>query len=125
LLFTGLASSVLWLAVDIGKPMELNAAVAVILLITAVFGSSLAYGVQTIAQQYTTPVHTSLIFTAEPVFALVFALIIPNADGVRESLTLMKIAGCLLILAGMIVSELRVGRGKDSTECDGRISNGV
>jgi drug/metabolite transporter (DMT)-like permease len=119
LLFTGLASTVLWLAFDYGKPVEFNATVTGILIVTAVLGSSLAYGVQTVAQQYTTPVHTSLIFTAEPVFALVFAMIIPNAEGVREAPTLIKIAGCLLILAGMIVSELRVGRGKDKAECGG------
>lgn len=117
LLFTGLASTVLWVAFDIGKPMEFNLTVAVILLVTAVLGSSLAYGVQTVAQQYTTPVHASLIFTAEPVFALVFALIIPNADGLREAPSLMKIAGCLLILAGMMVSELRIGKAEKETGC--------
>ena len=125
LLFTGLASTALWFAVDIGKPMVFNSTVAAILLFTAILGSSLAYGGQTIAQKYTTPTHASLIFTAEPVFALVFAMIIPNADGVREMPSAMKIAGCCLILAGMLVSELRVGRERTGSQAERRITRFV
>jgi drug/metabolite transporter (DMT)-like permease len=113
LLFTGLASTGMWLAFDIGKPMVFNAAVAGILLFTAVLGSSLAYGVQAVAQKYTTPTHASLIYTAEPVFALVFAMIIPDAAGVREMPSVMKIIGGFLILAGMLVSELGARNGKN------------
>lgn len=125
LLFTGLASTALWFAVDIGKPMVFNSTVAAILLFTAILGSSLAYGGQTIAQKYTTPTHASLIFTAEPVFALVFAMIIPNADGVREMPSAMKIAGCCLILGGMLVSELRVGRERTGSQAERRITRFV
>ena len=90
--------------------MIINGTVIAILLITAVLGTALAFAGQTIAQKYTTPVHTSLIFTAEPVFAIIFATIIPDIYGTTETLTLIKAIGCLLILAGMLVSELKPGK---------------
>ena len=108
--FVGIASSGLWLTVDAGKPVEINGIVVIILLFTAVLGSALAFGGQTIAQKDTTPTHTALILTAEPVFAAIFAMIIPNALGVTELPTLAKAIGCLLILSGMVVSELKLGQ---------------
>ncbi len=113
LAFTGLASAGLWLAADMGKPMVMNGTVILILLFTGILGSALAFGGQTIAQKYTTPTHTSLIFIAEPVFAALFAMVIPNADGLTEVPSLVKGAGCVLILAGMLVSELKLGQRKD------------
>ncbi len=110
--FVGAASSVLWLTADAGKPLEINGTVVVILLITGILGSALAFGGQTIAQKDTTPTHTALILTAEPVFAVIFAMLIPNAQGVTELPTLTKAVGCLLILTGMLVSELKPGRRK-------------
>lgn len=107
--FVGVASTVLWLTADVGKPVILNSTVVVILLITAVLGSALAFGGQTIAQKDTTPDHTALILTAEPVFAAIFAMIIPNAQGVTEMPSLTKATGCLMILSGMVISELRLG----------------
>jgi len=114
LFFVGIASTCLWLTADAGKPIEVNGTMIGIVLFTAVLGSALAFGGQTIAQKDTTPSHTALILTAEPVFAVLFAMIIPNADGVTEMPSLMKALGCLLILAGMLVSELKLGSGKKS-----------
>jgi len=110
--FVGVASMVLWLTADAGKPVEINSTVVIILLITAVLGSALAFGGQTIAQKDTTPTHTALILTAEPVFAVLFAMVIPNARGVTEMPSLTKAAGCLLILLGMVISELKLGQSK-------------
>ncbi len=112
LAFTGLASAGLWLAVDSGKPLVINGTVIWILLFTAILGSALGYGVQTVAQKYTTPTHTALIFTAEPVFAAIFAMVIPNADGITEMPSITKAIGCVMILAGMLVSELKLGQRK-------------
>ncbi len=112
LAFTGIASACMWLTADIGKPMIINSTVILILLFTGILGSAIGFGGQTIAQKYTTPTHTSLIFTAEPVFAALFAMVIPNADGLTEIPTITKAAGCLMILAGMLVSELKIGQRK-------------
>lgn len=108
--FVGAASTGLWLTADAGKPLEINGTVVITLLITGVLGSAVAFAGQTIAQKYTTPSHAALIFTAEPVFAVIFAMLIPNTEGVTELPSLTKAAGCLLILAGMLVSELRLGQ---------------
>ncbi|NLV36985.1 MAG: DMT family transporter [Clostridiaceae bacterium] len=116
LFFVGAASTGLWLTVDAGKPLEINGTVIGIILFTAVLGSALAFGGQTIAQKHTTPTHTALILTAEPVFAVIFAMIIPNAEGITEMPSLSKVVGCLLILAGMLVSELKLGAKKSKDE---------
>jgi drug/metabolite transporter (DMT)-like permease len=110
--FIGVASMGFWLTADSGKPVEINSTVVIILLITAVLGTALAFGGQTIAQKDTTPAHTALILTAEPVFAAIFAMIIPNSLGITEIPTLTKAIGCLLILSGMLVSELKLGQKK-------------
>lgn len=110
--FVGFASTGLWLAADAGKPIDINSTAIGILLFTAILGSALAFGGQTIAQKDTTPSHTALILTAEPVFAVIFAMIIPNAEGITEIPSLTKALGCLLILAGMLVSELKLGARK-------------
>ena len=108
-LFVGIAGLGLWILFDADKPVTINGTVIAIFLVTAVLGTALAFAGQTIAQKYTTPVHASLIFTAEPVFAVIFAMIIPDVYGATEMPTLTKAIGCLLILAGMVVSELKPG----------------
>ncbi|MGE5614937.1 MAG: DMT family transporter [Bacillota bacterium] len=111
-LFVGLAGSGMWVLFDAGKPVTINGTVIAILLVTAVLCTALAFTGQTIAQKYTTPVHASLIFTAEPVFAIIFAMIIPDIYGATEAPTLTKAIGCVLILSGMLVSELKPGKSK-------------
>ena len=48
--------------------------------------------------------HTALIFAAEPVFAGLFSFLL-----IGEVLGLKQVLGCLLILAGMVVAEMRRG----------------
>lgn len=114
--FVGVASMAFWLTADAGKPVVINGTVVAILLFTGVLGSALAFGGQTMAQKDTTPTHTALILTAEPVFAAIFAMIIPNAQGVTEMPSLTKATGCLLILSGMLVSELKLGQKKETNK---------
>jgi len=112
--FIGVVSTGIWLTADVGKPVEMNTTVLLILLFTGILGTALAFGGQTIAQKYTTPTNTALILTVEPVFAAIFAMIIPNAQGITEMPTLIKGVGCLLILSGMLVSELKLGQKQES-----------
>lgn len=67
----------------------------------AVFCTSIAFIVQSVAQQYTSPTHTALIYSGEPVFAAIFAFIVAG-----ELLGARGIAGAGLILLGMLVAEL-------------------
>ncbi|NLX63344.1 MAG: DMT family transporter [Clostridiaceae bacterium] len=77
------------------------------ILYTGALGTAFGYSVQTIAQKYTTPTRTALILTCEPVFGAIFALIVPDINGNTEKLTIKTFIGCLLILSGMVITELR------------------
>jgi drug/metabolite transporter (DMT)-like permease len=70
-------------------------------LITGIFGTAVAFTVQAWAQQFTPATHTALIFTFEPVFAWLTSFIY-----LKERLGVRAGAGALLILAGVLVSEL-------------------
>ena len=69
---------------------------------TGILATSFAFGVQTIAQRFTTSTHTALIFAAEPVFAGLFSFLL-----IGEVLGPRQLVGCGLILAGMVVAEMR------------------
>lgn len=87
------------------KPVSLNYNITVAIFVTGVLGTALAFTGQVVVQNFTSPTHTALIFTFEPVFGLLFSLLIPNSNGMVEVLTFNKIIGCLLILGGTFVSE--------------------
>jgi drug/metabolite transporter (DMT)-like permease len=83
-----------------------NTTLVTTILWTGALGTAFALGVQTVAQKHTTPTRTALIITCEPVFAAVFAWTIPNSRGITEKPGLYTVFGCILILGGMILSEL-------------------
>ena len=56
------------------------------------------------AQRFTTATHTALIFAAEPVFAGLFSFLL-----IGEVLGAQQVLGAVLILAGMVVAEMRRG----------------
>ncbi len=72
------------------------------LAITGLLATALAFSVQTWAQQYTTPTHTALIFTLEPVVAWISSFILAG-----EGLTRRAALGAVLILAGILMVELK------------------
>ena len=71
------------------------------MFILSVLCTSVAFIVQNVMQNFTSPTHTALIYSGEPVFSAVFAYFVAN-----EVLTEGAILGSILILAGMIISEL-------------------
>jgi len=77
------------------------------IFITSIFATVGAYLVQNIAQRFTSPTHTALIFTGEPVFAGIFGYFLLN-----ERLSDWAIFGCVLILSGMVISELKIFKGR-------------
>ncbi|RME47327.1 MAG: EamA family transporter, partial [Chloroflexi bacterium] len=68
---------------------------------TGVLATCVALGVQTVAQVFTTPTHTALIFSTEPVFAALFGMLLAG-----EKLSERAWLGGALILAGMMAAEL-------------------
>jgi drug/metabolite transporter (DMT)-like permease len=75
------------------------------LFVTALFATALAFLAQTYFQSFTTPSRVALIFAMEPVFAAITAYIMLD-----ERLGLKSLAGCFLILLGMLLSELKINR---------------
>jgi len=81
------------------------------LLVTSIFATVGAYLIQNIMQRFTSSTHTALIFSGEPVFAGIFGYYL-----LGERLSGGSVLGCILILAGMIISELRIsGWGGDES----------
>ncbi|MEN8614571.1 DMT family transporter [Dehalogenimonas sp. THU2] len=70
--------------------------------LTAVFATAAAFLIQTWAQSLMSPARTAIIITMEPVFAGVFAVLFAG-----EHLTMRVIAGAALVLAAMLLVELK------------------
>lgn len=73
-----------------------------IVVFLGVVATGLVFFVQTVAQRFTSPTHAALIFTMEPVFAAFFAFL-----WLDEVIAGRAFAGAALILAGMLVAEVR------------------
>ncbi|MDR3543496.1 MAG: DMT family transporter [Desulfosporosinus sp.] len=80
--------------------MHFTSTVWLSILITAIPATSLAFFVQTKMQQFTTPTHTALIFSMEPVFSAISAFFLAG-----EVLTFKGLIGAGLVLGGMLISE--------------------
>ncbi len=72
------------------------------ILITGLLATALAFTIQTWAQQYTTSTRTGLIYMLEPVFAWITSFLLAG-----EGLSRRAAAGAILILAGVILVELK------------------
>ncbi|HHW31950.1 MAG TPA: DMT family transporter [Clostridiaceae bacterium] len=104
--FCALIYPVIWFAIDF-QTVTFNVTVVYTLIITGALCTALAYTVQTVAQKHTTPTHTAMIFSMEPVFGLFFALIIPDSMGMTEKLTMNTVLGSILIFLGIMASEAK------------------
>jgi drug/metabolite transporter (DMT)-like permease len=69
--------------------------------VCAVFATAVAFSLQLWAQQFTTPSHAAIIFTLEPVFAVITSYLV-----LSERLGLRSVAGAALVLAGILAAEL-------------------
>jgi drug/metabolite transporter (DMT)-like permease len=67
-----------------------------------IVATAFAFSIQNRVQAFTTPTHTALVLSLEPVFGALFAYLLAG-----ERLGPREILGCGLILAGMLVAELR------------------
>ncbi len=82
---------------------------------TAVFSLGLGYTLQVWAQRQTPPTDAAIILSLESVFAVVAGWIL-----LREGVTLVQALGCLLILGGVLISQLtrwsRIAKSTASTD---------
>lgn len=96
--------------------MEWTPGLLVAVLITAVLATAVCFSVQVWAQQYTTATHTAIIFSLEPVFAVITAYILTS-----ERLNRRGLFGASLILAGILLAELK-GPTQAAPESPGPVS---
>ena len=71
------------------------------ILITAIGSTVIGFSFQTWAQRHTSPSHTAILISLEPVFAALTSWIL-----VRERFGARTLAGAGLILAGILIAEL-------------------
>jgi drug/metabolite transporter (DMT)-like permease len=94
-------------------PLEAWAAITFM----GVVATALVFTVQIYVQRFTTPTHTALLFSLEPVFAAFFGWWLAN-----EHLGKEELLGCGLILAGMLVAELGGDEATDAPVHPGEVS---
>lgn len=98
------AASFVWAAFT-ERPLRVPPETWGAILFTAIASTSFTFLAQTAAQRYTSATHAALIFSAEAVFGAFFAWLWRG-----EVLLPKEFAGAVLILAGMLVSEVPVRR---------------
>ena len=81
--------------------LHLSALLIAALLVTGILATAAAFSIQTWAQQHVPATTTALLFTLEPVFALLVSLLF-----LAERLSTRSALGALLILAGIAITEL-------------------
>lgn len=79
--------------------------------------SAFGFVVQPIAQQYTTPERTGILFALEPVFAALFGFIF-----LEEILKLQGYIGAVLVLCGVFVSSIKVKEKPGTALHEGSVS---
>ncbi len=101
--FTGIACFVIALVFEPTAGMFIQPlAIWGAILYAVLFCTIGAFVTQTIAQRYTPPTHAVLILSTEAVFAGLFSYLFW-----QEIFTAQKIGGAALILAGILITELR------------------
>jgi drug/metabolite transporter (DMT)-like permease len=94
---TAAASATAWQPARFDWRWELGAAIA----ICAVFATAIAFSTQLWAQQYTTPSHAAIIFTLEPVFAVITSYLV-----IGERFNHRAMLGAAFVLTGILIAEL-------------------
>jgi drug/metabolite transporter (DMT)-like permease len=82
--------------------VALNREVLFAAAFTGLLATSAAFGIQVVAQRFTTSTHTALIFAGESVFAALTSFLL-----IGEVLGSRQLLGCGMILGGMVVAELK------------------
>lgn len=82
--------------------LEMTNGLVAAVLVTAFGATAIAFSLQVWAQKFATPTHVAIFFSLEPVFAALTSYIFYG-----ERLTSRTLAGAGLILAGIILAELK------------------
>lgn len=105
LLITGVGGFILSFIFSISSletfKFTLNTTVVTAILYTAIFASIIATVIQLKFQKFVSPTKAGIIFSIEPIFAAIFAYFL-----LSEKISNFGLVGCVLIFAGVIVSEV-------------------
>ena len=105
LLITGVGGFVLSYIFSIASletvKFTFNATVVTAIFYTAIFASIIATVIQLKFQKFVSPTKAGIIFSIEPIFAAIFAYFL-----LSEKISNFGFIGCVLIFAGVIVSEV-------------------
>lgn len=82
---------------------------SLIILYLAIFCTLIGFVLQTVAQEFTSPEHTGLIYTLESVFAALFGYVF-----LQEVLPVHGYIGVILVFAGVIIA-VRFGKSSGKT----------
>ncbi|MDD2217197.1 MAG: DMT family transporter [Eubacteriales bacterium] len=95
-----------------GLAISINRVTVASIIFTAIFCTGIAYIVQNKMQPYTKPTHAAIIFLSEPVFSAIFSTFI------GDRLTGKTLIGCIFIMLGMIVVNLKfkINRQQESSD---------
>ena len=106
-IMTGLAAAIRWQPVRFEPSWSLLLGIA----ICAVFATAVAFSIQLWAQQYTTAGHAAILFTLEPVFAVLTSYIF-----LGERLAARALVGAAFVLGGILIAELLGPAAPESPE---------
>ncbi|RZU39566.1 DMT family transporter [Edaphobacter modestus] len=97
------AALIMAVTLPFGGPVSLSITprLVVAVVITGLFATAAAFTIQSWAQQHLPPAHTALLLTLEPVFAWLTSFFF-----LGERLSSRSLTGALLILTGILLTEL-------------------
>jgi len=96
-------SATAWLAAIITETIIFDKILAALIpiLYAGIMSTGIAFTLQVVAQRHAHPTHASILMSTEAVFAVLGGYLF-----LAETLPLRSIAGCALMLTGMIISQL-------------------
>lgn len=96
--------------------VEWTGSLVAAIVIAAVGSTAIGFSMQVWAQQYTTPTHTAILLSLEPVFAALTSVVV-----VHERLGGRLLMGAALVLAGILIAELK-GPTQSAADSPGPVS---
>lgn len=96
-------SAAAWLTALIIETIVIDKILAALipLLYTGIMSTGIAFTLQVVAQRHTHPTHASIVMSTEAVFAVLGGYLF-----LAETMPLRNLAGCAIMLAAMIISQL-------------------
>jgi len=108
--FAGIAALLLWPLTPEKSFNVNNSFIIVAVLYCGIIATALAFTFMLKAQKHIDATKTSVLCATEPVFAVLFAMIIPDLTGKTETLKPLIVIGGAFILSGVLTSVFRHAR---------------